>query len=940
MTKSNKSSKTGWENDEEDIFSNGMSRNNKAPSLISVTGGMSMDRNDLKNQIIKNSSGEISSKYAKGKKKFQIHDSQGSQEWIDQGSKGKTIPKSRKQNSNKNKPSQSNQNLKSLFQSKTKQTTNNDDNNESHSTGKFVMQTAGVDGYNTKVNGQRKKKRSAKYDTSSDSGDEFYDNTMYVRNRDRDRRRNTTGGMMNKNHNPFNPIDAFMKYDDVYDPMERPKSTSRGRNKKSKQQEVVDLVDSEEEDLMTPSNDNGRSTSSSITAQKVLTSSLWETKSQKMEECGNTQNHIFQNMKFVALGLFFGTKQLCSYDDKKSYRVEMSTTDATFTIMKNYESAQPLDAIFAQDKKVEVKFSNVNKIYICRETFPRPFIALWVDNNVDLNSVAEMGVDLKPDSENTTDDPSKYILVLTTEESVIDFWNTVKAHTKVEIHDVSDDKGLMCYISKAAYRDTANSTTSSGTRKSSRNRRRTSTSIYLDGGIIDPTDRETILIYPMEEEALDAVTITRGDQKRCQYGQYWNDNLIDLRIKLLVEEMPDISSKKVHVFSCHFFSVLSDHKGAHDSVKRWTKNIDVFELDYIFVPVNANEHWSLAVIIRPGLLVKHLEKFKYLKKRSTKLEDSDDEDQSIDINGTKKLNWHSRDKSSIYKNLSINENENLSCIIHLDSLGAMHNSDRINRILSTYLDAEWASRKKEDTENNTIYTPNCDVLNVDRLFTTAGIHKIKVSRVPRQENGWDCGVFVTEYVKMLLDNNPTSNTEDVRTKFSDQVEYRFDQSEIQKVRTKMKTRIDSLASQYKQELEHRKIEEKRKKEEDKLDKGSGNYSCDTITTTTKKSSDSSTQKSNNIGSTSTNTSKNENEKEMEMNENKEDSNEDFPSQATSSQNQDDEKTEADTVYKNLKIYSDAGDAMDAMDVDEGNDGEKDREDGRPNIFAENHLNSI
>ena len=68
-------------------------------------------------------------------------------------------------------------------------------------------------------------------------------------------------------------------------------------------------------------------------------------------------------------------------------------------------------------------------------------------------------------------------------------------------------------------------------------------------------DRVVILVYPMEEGASNAVTVTRGDQKRCSKGEYWNDNLIDLRIKFLVEEMPDTSSKK-YMFLPVIFSLI------------------------------------------------------------------------------------------------------------------------------------------------------------------------------------------------------------------------------------------------------------------------------------------------------------------------------------------------------------------------------------------------
>ena len=41
-----------------------------------------------------------------------------------------------------------------------------------------------------------------------------------------------------------------------------------------------------------------------------------------------------------------------------------------------------------------------------------------------------------------------------------------------------------------------------------------------------------------------------------------------------------------------------------DAVSSWTKNknINVFTKQLIFVPVNADLHWSLCVVVNPGLI--------------------------------------------------------------------------------------------------------------------------------------------------------------------------------------------------------------------------------------------------------------------------------------------------------------------------------------------------
>jgi hypothetical protein len=33
---------------------------------------------------------------------------------------------------------------------------------------------------------------------------------------------------------------------------------------------------------------------------------------------------------------------------------------------------------------------------------------------------------------------------------------------------------------------------------------------------------------------------------------------------------------------------------------RWTKSVDLFDMDYVLVPINLDLHWSLTVIVRPG----------------------------------------------------------------------------------------------------------------------------------------------------------------------------------------------------------------------------------------------------------------------------------------------------------------------------------------------------
>jgi hypothetical protein len=141
-------------------------------------------------------------------------------------------------------------------------------------------------------------------------------------------------------------------------------------------------------------------------------------------------------------------------------------------------------------------------------------------------------------------------------------------------------------------------------------RRRTSlqTSWGLNGGLTNVTkeDSRIYLVYPPELEATDAVTLSYGDLRRLNPGIYFNDNLIDLKIKHIIFSLPEEKRNKIHAFSCLFYAKLleaKDPKAQHQLVSRWTKNVDLFEQEFILFPINYRLHWSLVVLARPKLWV-------------------------------------------------------------------------------------------------------------------------------------------------------------------------------------------------------------------------------------------------------------------------------------------------------------------------------------------------
>ena len=71
---------------------------------------------------------------------------------------------------------------------------------------------------------------------------------------------------------------------------------------------------------------------------------------------------------------------------------------------------------------------------------------------------------------------------------------------------------------------------------------------------LDPEDNEKYLVYPVEENAQDAIEIYKGDLKRLMPPQYLNDSLIDLKIKLIIKDLPEEKRTRVRISYMLFIS--------------------------------------------------------------------------------------------------------------------------------------------------------------------------------------------------------------------------------------------------------------------------------------------------------------------------------------------------------------------------------------------------
>ncbi|XP_026185353.1 sentrin-specific protease 6 isoform X2 [Mastacembelus armatus] len=124
-----------------------------------------------------------------------------------------------------------------------------------------------------------------------------------------------------------------------------------------------------------------------------------------------------------------------------------------------------------------------------------------------------------------------------------------------------------------------------------------------------------LMVYP-PPPAKGGISVTNEDLHCLNDGEFLNDVIIDFYLKYLVlEKLKKEDAQRIHVFSSFFYKRLNQReqrsvsdaanlpiqKRKHNRVKTWSRHVDLFQKDFIFVPINESAHWYLAVICFPGL---------------------------------------------------------------------------------------------------------------------------------------------------------------------------------------------------------------------------------------------------------------------------------------------------------------------------------------------------
>jgi len=146
------------------------------------------------------------------------------------------------------------------------------------------------------------------------------------------------------------------------------------------------------------------------------------------------------------------------------------------------------------------------------------------------------------------------------------------------------------------------------------------------------------------------IPVTTEDRACLAEGIYLNDIIIDFYLKYLYESvLTPAQQEKTYMFNSYFYKRLTQKQGTkfspeqmHGLVAKWTRNIDLFDKDFVIIPVNEHCHWYLVVICFPGgafvydddLSEREEEEEEEDAADFMKESKSDDEDDIVKSNGT------------------------------------------------------------------------------------------------------------------------------------------------------------------------------------------------------------------------------------------------------------------------------------------------------------------
>ncbi|KAG7270253.1 hypothetical protein CRUP_031955, partial [Coryphaenoides rupestris] len=117
--------------------------------------------------------------------------------------------------------------------------------------------------------------------------------------------------------------------------------------------------------------------------------------------------------------------------------------------------------------------------------------------------------------------------------------------------------------------------------------------------LVKPDGTWTRLVQFPPPPSKGGITVTMEDLECLDSGQYLNDVIIDFYLNSFF--FKQLTRRDNASEDGTAGGPLSQSLRRHQRVKTWTRHVDIFQKDFLFVPVNQEAHWYLVIICFPGL---------------------------------------------------------------------------------------------------------------------------------------------------------------------------------------------------------------------------------------------------------------------------------------------------------------------------------------------------
>ena len=118
---------------------------------------------------------------------------------------------------------------------------------------------------------------------------------------------------------------------------------------------------------------------------------------------------------------------------------------------------------------------------------------------------------------------------------------------------------------------------------------------------------------PRQAKQGEAYIISNGirieylDIKRLVEGKpslSFNNNLIDFLMQMVYDEAAPATKDLVTVLPSNWYPQFISqgrNEDGHQFIASWTKNVELFNKDFVVLPINNQKHYSLIIVARPKI---------------------------------------------------------------------------------------------------------------------------------------------------------------------------------------------------------------------------------------------------------------------------------------------------------------------------------------------------